>query len=198
MTPIVLVPCIREGGRLVTADGLGVVVPVGLGGDPLFAMWRNFKRAADQRKARDVVQGFASRHDARRPRRTQPADWRGMSELEELSCKAAMALPKNWGGSFGVLWQHHSEHSTGKFAPHGVPKEEHLDADKWLHESTEACTEIMVRVLWPAKWVLEPIGLDVHVLKDWNPQFKATGVDLFPMEVFRRAVLEAVCRMEKP
>jgi len=69
-------------------------------------------------------------------------------ELQELSRRAARKLPKNWNGAFGVLWQHHSAHSCGKYVPHGVPERQQLDAAKWLHESTEACTEIMVRVLW--------------------------------------------------
>jgi len=115
-------------------------------------------------------------------------------ELEALSREAAKALPKNWRGNFGVLWQYNSEHSAGKFVPHGVPEEYEFGLAKWLYESTEACTEILVRVLLPAEWMLvgeNKAGGDPYCLV--NPKYAPVdfeGDD--PMCAFCVACLQAL------
>jgi hypothetical protein len=68
----------------------------------------------------------------------------------------------------------------------------------WLHESTEACTEIMVRVLWPAGWrvigskdLAEAHYPPAMVVGAWNIQrFEEYNND--PMLAFRVAVLLAL------
>lgn len=95
-----------------------------------------------------------------------------MTDLQELSREAARKLPKEWDAL--VV-------ECGKAV--------------WLHESTEACTEIMVRVLWPKQWFvgLAPSGTvqafqdscdgDFRVVENYEPD---------AMQAFRTAVLRAV------
>ena len=63
------------------------------------------------------------------------------TELEDLSRRAAACLPKEVDFSFGEL---EVSGLPGKLT--GRYLGEMLDC--WLVDSTEACTEIMVRVLW--------------------------------------------------
>lgn len=64
------------------------------------------------------------------------------SELQELSRKAAGCLPKDEWYAGQVLQNPLHGNSIGLWRP-DISK----SGWKWLHESTEACTEIMVRVL---------------------------------------------------
>lgn len=58
------------------------------------------------------------------------------TELQVLSREAAGCLPKDQAFML-IFWGLCKGHFNGV-------------RSLWLHESTEACTEIMVRVLWPA------------------------------------------------
>jgi hypothetical protein len=73
----------------------------------------------------------------------------------------------------------------------------------WLHESTEACAEIMVRVLWPAAVYLDKIGAHTVALhyqsigsRKWSSEMTIvlTGDD--PMLAFRVAVLKALIALK--
>ena len=61
-------------------------------------------------------------------------------ELQELSRQAVKMLPEEITRKFNIAM-------TGRIAC----------SDGWLHESTEACAEIMVKVLWPAGYMRELI-----------------------------------------
>ena len=70
---------------------------------------------------------------------------------------------------------------------------------KWLHESTEACTEIMVRVLWLAGAVLSEgkrVKTD-HVVIAFRGQTEITWAsNADPMLAFRVAVLRALIALK--
>ena len=109
------------------------------------------------------------------------------AELEDLSRAAAAKLPPEFAAH---LWP-----SCVNDEPSGIWTNGTYD-DMWLHESTEACAEIMVRVLWPKGWL--PVGHEIgcYVL---NEGFLPTGIAVRykeieggPMLVFRVAVLRAV------
>lgn len=59
-------------------------------------------------------------------------------QLEALSREAAGCLP----GNIFDVWPIFDEEERGIIYTN--------EGARWLHESTEACAEIMVRVLWPA------------------------------------------------
>lgn len=79
----------------------------------------------------------------------------------------------------------------------------------WLHKSTEACTEIMVRVLWP-NGVYVQGGQEVSggiesqcwidgPTKHHDPddmECISSAIDADPMQSFRTAVLRALCENE--
>ena len=116
------------------------------------------------------------------------------SELEELSRRAAGCLPKDFG--------------VGPFAFEPEREDEIPDGALWLHESTEACTEIMVRVLW--KWGCVVNGDDNtaeggapdHAAWVWGSQWPYMEAQTEyscsdPMLAYRVAVLRALCALKE-
>ena len=103
-------------------------------------------------------------------------------ELQELSRRAAQlishdALPK---GCFLL---------TGAW-PNEYEKDGRISECIYLHESTEACAEIMVRVLW-----LKGITLHTYLGGVWAtmPELKRfEDLNPDPTQAFRTAVLRAV------
>jgi len=112
-----------------------------------------------------------------------------MTSLESLSREAAKVLPEDFA------WKKSCVISDGEIL-YGT-------RSCWLHESTEACTEIMVRVLWPAGWRVigskdwaEANHGPSMVMGAWNVQrFDAHNND--PMRAFRVAVLSALIALKK-
>ena len=100
-----------------------------------------------------------------------------MSELEELSRAAARKLPNEWDALVA---------ECGKVV--------------WLHESTAACAQIMVRVLWPKCIYVMHAGMAKQVLAmklmanspDELIAFSERDYISDPMQAFRTAVLRAV------
>lgn len=75
------------------------------------------------------------------------------TEFQELSRKAAECLPTDFWPSVqpdDVYWPWRADEVTPVFEGFWPCENERTDWTVWLHESTEACAEIMVRVLWPA------------------------------------------------
>ena len=107
-----------------------------------------------------------------------------MTDLEQLSRDAAKVLPRH-------MWCRYWVDGEGQKL---VPGECRFEG--WLHESTEACAEIMVRVLWPAEVFL-------HTYKNsgvWmaTPELKRIVTDTSdPMQAFRTAVLRALIEVKK-
>lgn len=67
---------------------------------------------------------------------------------------------------------------------------------QWLHESTEACTEIMVRVLWPAGVALVP-GIEcVRAIFEAGDSLSEVQIVSDPMRVYRVAVLKALIALK--
>lgn len=108
-----------------------------------------------------------------------------MNELQELSREAARKLPE--GLQLDDLYLCYDGESAGMIA---------LEDGSfwWLHESTEACAEIMVRVLWPAgKYVCGDKSGSAYVGVLLSDERLRDGVDDDdPMQAFRTAVLRAV------
>ena len=119
-------------------------------------------------------------------------------EMQALSREAVVKL-RIWAGPYkaaeiGLILQYLQDGTRSYYL---YPNDGPFD---WLHESTEACAEIMVRVLGPK-------GLRVsQERKSWvmrgrfNPcrcECQFTEVDNDPMQAFRIAVLRAVCAMEQ-
>ena len=104
-------------------------------------------------------------------------------EMQALSRKAAGKLPFVLGiGPFAYA----PTLSSGPL-PEG---------EQWLHESTEACAEIMVQVLW--RRGISIGGSSNGFAMAWGtypPLVETLGND--PMQAFRIAVLRAVCEREK-
>ena len=113
-----------------------------------------------------------------------------MNELQELSRDAARKLPD--GFQLDDLYICYDGESAGMIA---------LEDGSfwWLHESTEACAEIMVRVLWPKEIYLQGYVSDGETLVGmFNDNQKTeegcfgTESDTDPTQAFRTAVLRAV------
>ena len=73
----------------------------------------------------------------------------------------------------------------------------------WLHESTEACTEIMVRVLWPNHWDINGYYFgpaETHGAAIWPACDSSVVVtnDGDPMLAYRVAVLRALTTLNAP
>ena len=109
------------------------------------------------------------------------------AELQDLSRRAAACLSnplqeyETWAGGY------HFGYVDG------------INRRIWLYESTEACCEIMVRVLWPAS---------VHIDGEFNHARingeKGCGGRLLffkdfgdPMLAYRVAVLKALCALKE-
>ena len=113
-------------------------------------------------------------------------------ELMELSRQAAGCLPEDanwpWFAHCGDDWR------DGR-----IIEDKGEGRVMWLHESTEACTEIMVRVLWPAGAVLSEgkrVKTD-HVVIAFRGQTEITWAsNADPMLAFRVAVLRALIALK--
>ena len=70
----------------------------------------------------------------------------------------------------------------------------------WLHESTEACAEIMVRVLWPASIDItgDGEGQAAYCLPTDIEANGAVFKEADPMLAFRVAVLRALTTLNAP
>jgi hypothetical protein len=114
-------------------------------------------------------------------------------ELQELSRDAAKALPTN------PDWPWFS-HEDDNWRDGRIVEDKGEGRMCWLHESTEACTEIMVRVL-NGSWTLCKDGTAViHSYPDGTTYVAVEhsnqhGND--PMLAFRAAVLRALIALEK-
>ena len=109
-----------------------------------------------------------------------------MSELEELSCAAARKLPTN------PAWPWFS-HSDDDWRDGRIVEGKGEGRLCWLHECTEACAEIMVRVLWPASVSIEQsIGREGELYAEASAGMARVAVHNDPMQAFRTAVLRAV------
>ena len=95
-----------------------------------------------------------------------------MTDLEQLSREAAEILDEKARRAFGVTEQ-------------GMIAAGMCGSTQWLHESTEACASIMVRVLWP-------LGVMRELIEAW---FFDKGEDR--MQAFRTAVLCALIEVKK-
>lgn len=110
-------------------------------------------------------------------------------ELQNLSRKAAKLLSDDLLQKFG-LYKGMVDNGNSTALP------------IWLHESTEACAEIMVRVLWPksvyimhAGMAKQVIALQLRAVEPDTPiVFGQLGYD-DPMQAFRTAVLLALCEV---
>ncbi len=108
-------------------------------------------------------------------------------ELQDLSRKAAKLLPI----TSPAFTFEYSNGKTGRVYTAG----RHI----WLHESTEACAEIMVKVLLPKNiWLeytevlgREPAMLVMPVEAIEPVYYKRSD----PMQAFRTAVLLALCEV---
>lgn len=71
--------------------------------------------------------------------------------------------------------------------------------DVWLHESTEACAEIMVRVLWPAAVYVDGNPATNYAWCHSHNQHSilVDAHDADPMQAFRTAVLRALIEVKK-
>ena len=106
-----------------------------------------------------------------------------MNELQQLSREAARKLPE------GLTRFQKPEAGKANYY--------HGDGDwttgVWLHESTEACAEIMVLVLWE-----QQVGLGPSWENAVRAFFFGSGKEILiafaddPMQAFRTAVLRAV------
>ena len=99
------------------------------------------------------------------------------SELQALSREVAGLLPNDFGNGRLDKTGVGTPNGWAKFRPHG---------EQWLHESTEACAEIMVRIIAgpnSSTWALT--GTEV-----WYGN-EPTPVGTAPMLAFRIAVLKA-------
>lgn len=109
-------------------------------------------------------------------------------ELQDLSRKAAKLLPKD---ELSCCWVD------------GINQDLYNYDDKrrieWLHESTEACAEIMVRVLWPKGAFVRPEFPHRWYLNFRNPQqwsvVDKAAISADPVQAFRTAVLLALCEV---
>lgn len=104
--------------------------------------------------------------------------------LETLSRDAARVLPADFKVRNYILG-----------ACQGRAPVQQIGPAPWLHESTEACAEIMVRVLLATgKFVLGEQGFLYYGEKDMQQiSFENYGAD--PLQAFRTAVLQAVIAM---
>ena len=103
-------------------------------------------------------------------------------ELMELSRQAAGCLPEDFAFSDGSKYVH------------GFAGQEAFYNYVWLHESTEACTEIMVRVLLKEHATLE---LNCHGKDIWfRGRPSASDYRDDPMLAFRVAVLRALIALK--
>lgn len=104
-------------------------------------------------------------------------------ELQDLSRRAA-ALLKQSQLSFELLRATPSAPYSGAIWNHRAV---------WLHESTEACAEIMVQVLWPENVTVVSLGNGCAPCNGsgWiDAANKTESAD--PMQAFRTAVLLAL------
>lgn len=107
-----------------------------------------------------------------------------MTDLEQLSREAAKALPKEWRLS-GMI---------------------HTPSGHWcvvdaLTVDTEACAEIMVRVLWPQHICIEGCGTGGLFACAYDINGAAIDStrceDGDPLQAFRTAVLRALIEVKK-
>lgn len=111
------------------------------------------------------------------------------TDLQKLSRDAAGCLPKDAFSPDNVRWKIALDKRDGSYI------------NGWLHESTEACTEIMVRVLWPDhKWWgmhrrSDYKGSDCMITSlSFGGDVLDVGDD--PMLAFRVAVLRALVALK--
>ncbi len=119
-----------------------------------------------------------------------------MTDLEQLSRDAAKVLGYPFKGDFWMLMPTADTTFCGRV-------DRFTQGFCWLHESTEACAEIMVRVLWPegahvcgnslSVWHVKWHGANSFVK---NHQTFAS-LDCDPMQAFRTAVLRALIEVKK-
>lgn len=135
-------------------------------------------------------------------------------QLQELSREAAGCLPPPpWNFELLSLYRHDTKYATitgTKTRSAGMVSQTGSGDIFWLHESTEACTEIMVRVLWPADQT-------VHGFKSAGGTYTARAIcdpsnegdandtigssyanEKDPMLAFRVAVLRALIALKAP
>jgi len=114
-------------------------------------------------------------------------------QLQELSQRAAGCLPEAFDLSRGGI-DLESDRPSGWVYYH-----DDRDAE-WLHESTETCAEIMVRVLWPASIDITGDG-ESQAAYCLPTDIEANGVAFkedAPMLAFRVAVLHALIALSEP
>ena len=106
------------------------------------------------------------------------------AELQDLSRRAAACLSnplqeyETWAGGY------HFGYVDG------------INRRIWLYESTEACTEIMVRVLWPLEIYAVPYRENAaHFINIPPVAYEECGND--PMLAYRVAVLKALCALKE-
>lgn len=100
-----------------------------------------------------------------------------LQELQQLSREAARKLPEG----VCIEWRN-GVVTEGSVFGTGIK-------EYWLHESTEACVEIMVRVLWPKGWSVKEDLYGACAIH-WEESIVVKDTD--PMQAFRTAVLRAV------
>jgi len=121
-------------------------------------------------------------------------------QLQELSRRAAGCLPKEWRlASSGLPFFVCYEAGMPDGAVNGYVSDHCRNPRKWLHESTEACSEIMVRVLWAKNVVIGGSVYPANVVV-WGttpPMFVTKEQIPDPMLAFRVAVLRALIALSE-
>ena len=122
-----------------------------------------------------------------------------MTDLEQLSRDAAKVLHTE---KTEFSWQHYSHTSERYIGKIVLPRHKWDGCLMWLHESTEACADIMVLVLWP-----KGVWLDYANASGRNPSIVLMPIDALdefykdnnndPMQAFRTAVLRALIEVKK-
>ena len=107
-----------------------------------------------------------------------------MTDLEQLSRDAAGCLHAD--DTPLVLF---GTPDVGRMYVRGGPSQ-------WLHESTEACSEILVRVLWPANIHVWSFGFTAPDTTDGRGSETTYVEEADPMLAFRVAVLRALVAMK--
>ena len=113
-----------------------------------------------------------------------------MTDLEQLSREAAKVLTSRERIEFYV-------------SKEGYQGSQNI-CRRWLHESTAACAEIMVRVLMPARVDLDWIAAG-EIYASRRPDYQGTHPSIIiakvreadEMQAFRTAVLRALIEVKK-
>lgn len=124
-----------------------------------------------------------------------------MTDLEQLSREAAKVLHTE---KTEFSWQHYSHTSERYIGKIVLPRHKWDGCLMWLHESTEACAEIMVRVLMPERVDLDWIAAG-EIYASRRPDYQGTHPSIIiakvreadEMQVFRTAVLRALIEVKK-